>query len=72
MSKNIKFSSAEGNPFLKAYLYIQANRNEWDEKISAIEYNTERAKRFKEQQRALRWMIKHIAANKSLASNRIN
>lgn len=60
MNKDLKFSSVEGNPFIKAYLYIQSTRSEWDEKISAIEYNTTRAKHFKEKKKALTWIMKHI------------
>ncbi len=34
MNNSVKFTSAEGNPFVKAFIYIQANRDEWDAKIS--------------------------------------
>jgi len=60
MNNSMKFTSAEGNPFVKAFIYIQANRDEWDAKISAIEYNNAKVKRFREQKKALRWMIRHI------------
>ncbi|MEO9365930.1 MULTISPECIES: hypothetical protein [Candidatus Nitrosocaldus] len=61
--KRIKFTSTNGNPFFEAYMYIQANRSEFDEKISALEYRSRRAREFVKKKRAARWMLKRIKVN---------
>ncbi|MEM1951422.1 MAG: hypothetical protein QXE95_04180 [Candidatus Nitrosocaldus sp.] len=58
--KSIKFTSINGNPFFEAYMYIQANRSEFDAKISAVEYNSRRAREFVRKKKAAAWMLRRM------------
>ncbi|MCS6768299.1 MAG: hypothetical protein RMJ59_02115 [Candidatus Nitrosocaldus sp.] len=61
----IRFTSIDGNPFFEAYMYIQANTSEFDARISALEYNSKRAREFERRKKAAAWAIRI----RSMASN---
>lgn len=61
---SIRFTSINGNPFFEAYMYIQANANEFDAKISALEYNSKKAREFAKKKRAAAWAMRRMNANK--------
>lgn len=44
-------------------MYIQANANEFDAKISALEYNSKKAREFAKKKRAASWAIRRIKVN---------
>lgn len=54
---SVKFTSINGNPFFEAYMYIQTNTNEFDAKISALEYNSKKAREFAKRKRAANWAM---------------
>ncbi|MEM4398357.1 MAG: hypothetical protein QXV18_00915 [Candidatus Nitrosocaldus sp.] len=60
---SIRFISINGNPFFEAYMYIQANANEFDAKISALEYNSKKGREFAKKKRAASWAIRRIKVN---------
>lgn len=63
---SIKFTSINGNPFFEAYMYIQANTNEFDAKISALEYNSKKAREFAKKKRAASWAMRKIKIDSNM------
>lgn len=59
----VRFSSTDGNPFFEAYMYMQANASEFEAKISALEYNSRRAREFMRRKRAAAWAMRRMRAD---------